>query len=338
MPQPGEKGRGRWAERLKGVVFVGLVVYLGSVLWKHTAEWPNLGQQFRQRSDAVWWAALLISLTPINQLLEARKWQVLLRPVAPVSLRVALRSVLAGLSLGLAIPVGDVAGRVLSLQQTGASRQTGSRQTGILGATLLAGGVQYYVALVFGSIGWGMQWLALPVRQSPGGTGLLMLLLVLVSAGIGLALLRHGLMGWLAAGLVRWPKLARWANWFSIAADPSDRTLAEALSLAAGRHLVFSAQFYASMRLFGLDLAPVTALAGIWVVYLTKTVAPALNLFGDLGVREVAALWAFGPFSLSAPTLLAATLTLWLVNVAIPVAAGLPGLWQLRKASITHRT
>jgi hypothetical protein len=319
--------RNSFSNQLKTGVFLGLLAYLGYVLFQHGTAWPDLGRQLRNRADAGWWLVLLVGLVPANQLLEARKWQVLLRAVAPVSLAVALRSVLAGVSLGMAVPAGDVAGRVLSLRRAAPEP---ARLTSIAGAALLAGGLQYYVALSFGGLGWMMQWVMLPVRQSPGGTGLFLLLIVLTISGIGLALVRRRLTGWLVGLVSRWPALSRWADWFGVAADPSDRMLATGLGLAVARHLVFSAQFYASLRLFGIDLDLATALAGIWVVYLTKTVAPAINLFGDLGVREVAALWAFGPLGIPTPTLLAATLTLWLVNVAAPVVVGLPGLFTVQ--------
>jgi Lysylphosphatidylglycerol synthase TM region len=319
--------RNSFSNQLKTGVFLGLLAYLGYVLFQHGTAWPDLGRQLHDRADAGWWLVLLIGLVPANQLLEARKWQVLLRAVAPVSLGVALRSVLAGVSLGMAVPAGDVAGRVLSLHRT--SHQP-ERLAGIAGATLLAGGLQYYVALSFGGTGWLMQWFTMPSRQSVGGTGLLFLLILLTASGIGLALIRRRLTGRIIGIAGHWPKLSRWTGWFSLAADPSDRTLATGLGLAVARHLVFSAQFYASLRLFGIDLGLATALAGIWVVYLAKTVAPAINLFGDLGVREVVALWAFGPLGIPAPTLLAATLTLWLVNVAAPVVVGLPGLFTVQ--------
>ncbi len=321
--------RQRYVQLLVGI---GIVGYLSYILFRQTASLPDLLRQLRQQRGSGWWAVLLILFVPVNQLIEAKKWQVLLQHIAPISLGSALRSVLAGLSLGLAVPGGDMAGRVLLLRQPTDSI---ARTTGMVGATLLSGGLQYYVAILLGALGWAEQWLTLPERQSAGETGILWLLLALILSGVVLVLLRHRLTGWVHQLAQRWPRVGRWVSWLAVATDPPGHVLASGFGLAVARHLVFSVQFYASLRLFGVDIQLVAALGGIWVVYMAKTITPSLNLVGDLGVREMAALWAFGPFHPSIPALVAATLTLWLVNIATPVLIGLVGLWPLRNKQLT---
>ena len=84
------------------------------------------------------------------------------------------------------------------------------------------------------------------------------------------------------------------------------------------------------MQLVGVALPTAVSASGVEVVFLVKTITPAFNLLSDLGVREAAALWVFGPFGTSPPVLITATLTLWLVNILVPVLVGLIWVWRLK--------
>ncbi len=305
---------------LKIVVFLGLIAYIGYVLRQQRFDWAVVGRQLR----AVWhperWAVGLLMLTPVNWGFEALKWQILLRRVEKTSFGDAYRGVLAGLSLGFALPaqLGDTAGRVLSLR-------TGARADAV-GASLVSGGVQFYVALVFGAAAWAHHLTLVPARDTMAGRWLLVLLMILSGLGIAFGLVRRRLVRWLAAR----PGLRRFARYWAVAGQYDDREIGLALGVAAVRYLVFSAQFYVALRLVGVVLPTGVALSGIGVVFLAKTVTPAFNLLSDLGVREAAALWVFAPFNMAAPVLITATLTLWAVNILLPVLLGLVWVWRLK--------
>ena len=55
--------------------------------------------------------------------------------------------------------------------------------------------------------------------------------------------------------------------------------------------------------------------------------------FGDLGLREAAALWAIQTANhLDVTAIVGATLTLWIINILIPAMVGLVWQWSaLRK-------
>ena len=144
--------------------------------------------------------------------------------------------------------------------------------------------------------------------------------------GVVLNFYRNQFVAWFA----RWPLLGRYVTYWQPIGQYSHADIAVVFGLALLRHLTFSVQLYAAFRLFGVDLTPGLLAAGVGVIFLVKTIAPAFNWLSDLGVREAAALWVFAPFGLSAPPLLTATLTLWLVNIGLPVCVGLVSLWRLR--------
>ncbi|SOD82210.1 Lysylphosphatidylglycerol synthase TM region [Spirosoma fluviale] len=305
-----------WA---KIAVFLTLIGYIAHILRQQPFDWAVVKAQLRAVQHPERWAAGLLVLTPVNWGLEALKWQILLRRVVPTGFWQAYQGVLAGVSLGFALPaqLGDTAGRVLSLR---------TNRAGAIGASLVSGGMQFYVAIVFGTVAWAQHLSLAPERNNQTGQWLLALLTVLSLGGVVFGIFRRPLVSLLAGR----SGLNRFADYWQVAVQYSDREIALALAVAGLRYLVFSAQFYLAMRLVGLALPPAVAASGIGLVFLAKTITPAFNLLSDLGVREAASLWVFAPFGLSASVLITVTLTLWVANVLTPVLAGLIWVWKLK--------
>ncbi|GAB3284099.1 hypothetical protein GCM10027347_60940 [Larkinella harenae] len=263
-------------------------------------------------------AFLLILLTPVNWLLEALKWQILVRRVEPISLKQATQGVLAGLAMGFALPaqLGDTAGRLLSLRSD-------QRWQGI-GAALVSGGMQFFAAVLFGTVALYVQ---LQGGKSPQPTVQWLLFWALL-----LTLLLGGVAAWqrhrLAHTDIRW--IRRWEKYWVVAAYYTTAELLYAFGAACVRYLTFSLQFYLALLIFGIQLPFRETATGIGLVYLGKTIIPAFNLLSDLGVREATSLWVFGQWQVPAPQILSATLTLWLFNIMAPVLAGLFWVWKLK--------
>ncbi|WP_461132094.1 lysylphosphatidylglycerol synthase transmembrane domain-containing protein [Spirosoma lituiforme] len=304
---------------VKIVVFAVLLTYIVHVIQQQPFDWSTVQTQLRAVSHPEQWGVSLLLLTPVNWGLEALKWQILLRRVESVRFWEACKGVLAGVSLGFAMPaqLGDTTGRVLSLR---------TNRAGGIGASLVSGGMQFYVSIVFGAVAWAYHLMLVPERSHTAGRWLLVLLVSLSLGGIGFGLARKQLVRY-ASGR---PALQRFADYWAVAGLYSDREIGLALGVAALRYLVFSLQFYLAMRVVGLILPPTVAASGIGLVFLAKTITPAFNLLSDLGVREAASLWVFSPFAVSVPVLLTVTLTLWVANVLIPVLVGLIWVWKLK--------
>ena len=294
-------------------LFAGLLAYIVHRIREQPVDWALVRAQLAGVSYLGWWLAGLVLLTPVNWGLEARKWQLLIRPVEAISFIEAYQAVLAGTSLGFALPavVGDAAGRVLALR-------SGSRAEGVA-ASLVSGGLQFYVAVGFGAVAWAWQVVSVSGRDTVSGRVLLALLAGMTLTGVLLLLFQ--------------PEVRRVSlpviGWMAL---PPFATLPLPLGFAALRYLTFSLQFFLALNLYGLTLPVADAAAGIGLVFLAKTITPAFNVLSDLGVREAAALWVFAPYDLPAPVLILATLTLWAVNVLLPVLVGLVWVWRLNIA------
>jgi len=265
-----------------------------------------------------------LALVPLNWGLEAWKWQRLARHLAPAhSFGRSLRAVLLGLTLGFATPnrVGDYAARILELP----GRRLDAVGAVFLGryaqlvATVLAGGAGLlYFLLKFYLVGY-------PAAQAG----------VAVAAGLvgALALLplyRSRLL--LAAlGLVR--PLRRFRRCLAVMPTYSAAELHAVLGISGLRYAVFCGQFLLLLYAYGVrgGLGPVVAaVAG---TFLFKSLVPSLNALADVGVRELSATHLFGLLGQPPLPVLSASLSLWVINIALPSALGLlllPGLRVLR--------
>ncbi|GAB3937835.1 lysylphosphatidylglycerol synthase transmembrane domain-containing protein [Larkinella terrae] len=263
-------------------------------------------------------AFVLMLLTPLNWLLEALKWQILVRRVEPISLLEATQGVLAGLAMGFALPaqLGDTAGRLLSLRSD-------QRWQGI-GAALVSGGMQFFAAVFFGTIALYFQLQSGVQDLSMAQWVLFYVLVALMGLAVLVAWQRHKLDG------IQHTWFRRWEKYWAVASHYTVFELLLAFGAASLRYLTFSFQFYLALGIFGIHLPLRETATGIGLVYLGKTIIPAFNLLSDLGVREATSLYIFGQWQVPAPQILSATLTLWLFNILAPVFVGLFWVWKLK--------
>lgn len=93
------------------------------------------------------------------------------------------------------------------------------------------------------------------------------------------------------------------------------------LLLSLVRHLIFSVQFLFALHAFGAEIDWHTYWL-IWELYLWTTLSPSL-IFGKLFVRESIALWVFAGISLPEWNIVAASFSIWVINLLIPTLIGL---------------
>ena len=280
-------------------------------------DWVAFGQSLRRPGN---WRYLVLTLLlmPVNWLLEARKWHLLLLAFLPWGFGRTLRTTLAGVSLSAATPnrIGEIGGRLLV-----ASRE---EWPGVLTSSILGSACQWIAFLL---IAWpGLMWTAdeiireqLPFRPGwlwPLGPGLL-------------------LLGWWAGK----PALLKLVNWAGRRFGIPTETLADGLrgvklplilhsgAYACGRFIVYCTQLWLLLHFFGLELPYLEGVAGIAGIYLVQAgvpLPPGLNLVTrtELGLL----LWGGSPEA--AVATLAAFTTLFAVNVLLPAV---PGYWLIVK-------
>ncbi|GHA56557.1 lysylphosphatidylglycerol synthase domain-containing protein [Pontibacter akesuensis] len=260
-------------------------------------------------------------LIPLNWGFEARKWQLLGQKLEPISFLRAYRAVMVGLTLGFITPnrLGDYAGRVLELKSRQRLEAVGAIFIGRfcqLVATVLAGSSGFlYFIFVFG-------WQAYP--------GVALSLLVLLAAlSVAMLLLLYNAKAMVAVVAAVKP-LRSFVPYVSIMGRYTSVEMTRLLWLSLGRYAVFLLQFILLLVLFDVRLSPVQYLSGVSGTFFLKSVVPSVSLLSDLGVRELSAMYLFGLLGQERLQVLSASLSLWLLNIAVPSVVGLFFVLRLR--------
>ncbi len=274
-----------------------------------------------------------LALVPLNWGLEAWKWHRLARHLGPGQrFGGSLKAVLLGLTLGFATPnrVGDYAARLLLLP--------GRRRVAGVGAVFLGRYAQLVVTVLAGAAGllfFGLKFY--PVGYPAAQVTLVAAAVLLAGAALLPLYQARRLGARLAARGWRAWRLGRYlGRCLAVLPTYSAGELHAVLALSAARYAVFCAQFGLLLAAYGVRAAPGPALAAVASTFLLKSLVPSLSALTDVGVRELSATHLFGLLGQPALPVLSASLSLWVLNIALPSALGLlllPGLrvWRARR-------
>lgn len=314
-----------WIGGAKVILVLLLAYTLYQQIWGHDywASFLSLCTPERWLENGVL-LLLVFILMPINWLTEARKWWLLLQRLAPSPYRLAVSAVFAGISLSLFTPhrIGEYGGRVLSYPS--------NMHPKVLLASLVANYGQLLCLLTAGS--FGIFYLGrsfLPENR-------ILFYGVVLLGSVSLLLLWwgflavHHLMPLLER--FKWPKWLTWLPKTLVTAGQFDQVLLLRSAAWAGlRFLIYSVQFVFLLIFFGLDIPWHILLSGVFVIYLLQSglpLPPALGMLtrGELGIL------VWHDFEANPLAILAASLALFIINLAIPA---LLGVMVIVKTNIT---
>lgn len=267
------------------------------------------------RGAAAPWLVVALLLMPANWLAETLKWHQFVRRYEPMSRWKALRAVLSGVSLSLFTPnrVGEYGGRILFVRP--------ENHWKAIFANLVGNFSQYMVLLTAGTAG--AAWL-LWNRFGPIDVFYLRLLLVVAISGLGLMYAVYFNIR-LILPLARRLPLARYFRRFAkdirVLEQFNRQELTDILSWAVVRYVVYSTQYFCLLKFFNIQVDIIAGFAGIAAIFLVQTSIPlpplaCLMARGHLSVE----MWSgFGANALSS---LAATFSLWIINLILPALVG----------------
>lgn len=315
-PRQPKKWKGWWLTLVFALALLALLYWqlLGGERW----DWEALSNAFYENLSLKKLPLLLLVLflMPLNWCLETGKWLLLMRPIETISYRRALKAVLAGLTFSLFTPnrIGEYSGRVLMVSKGKRLQSVFSIFVGI--------GSQWLVLLLGGwwSLMLAFYWAILPIQAS-----WFYALLALGSVGTLFALYLYYNTNKFFA------KARQWAWWKKKTAAQevqplhySKRLLNLTLAYSIVRYTLYSFQYWLLLYSFGFDANFGATFLGILIIYLLQTGIP-LPLSTGLIARGNIALLVLGYIqtsSTAAATILAATFSLWAINVLVPAILG----------------
>jgi len=300
-----------------------LALWLFYSLYKQIITQPNLHQSLLLIKEApfgpgAWKFWLILILALVNWGMEARKWQVLVKPLQKISFFRAYKSVLSGVALSLNTPnrMGEYGGRILYLKE-------GSRLKAI--SLSIAGSIsQLIITLVLGSGGL-MYWLYFQNEHSGPVMGLsvfwIKILLFISSSASAILILFFFRLSWLIILVDKIPAAGKFVKYINVLEGFTAKLLLRLLSLSFFRYLVFVVQYILMLQVLHVEIFWVDAFWIVSILFLVLAIVPTIAI-ADLGIRGKFSTELLSIYSGNTVGILGTTFGIWFINLFIPALAG----------------
>ncbi|RZL36878.1 MAG: hypothetical protein EOO96_06100 [Pedobacter sp.] len=259
------------------------------------------------------WVVLssVVALMLANWGIEAFKWRRIIRPIEPISLKLAIESVFCGLTWAVFTPnrLGEYGGRVFFL----------SPKRRIIGVVAMATGNigQLVITNVFGAIA-----VCFFVYRFTEIELSLFLAIVVISIAFCLFFIIFFFnIRWLNGILLSMRFTRKYKKFYSILARYKKLELLKILGFCLARYIVFSIQ-YVILFLWlipGINIADMLML--LFIFFFVQSSLPSLDLL-DIGVRSVTAIFFFKYITQENAVVVACIASVWLINIIIPAILG----------------
>lgn len=301
-----------------------LFIWLSISIYQQIQHQPDLGASFKNIKTALqgsqrWMFWAVVAMMIVNWGIEARKWQLLLRPLERMSLGKSFKAILAGLALALNTPnrIGEYGGRILYVQE--------GHRIQAVSLTIAGSFSQLIVTLVCGCFG-----LIFLLNIPETATDLIKMqsyffwikIILYIVVGITLmSLLLYFRLGWLFRLVEKIPFLSKTVKHLLVMNELNNNILFRVLALSFLRYIVFAVQYILMLKLMQVDIGWWQAFWLISVLFLIMAIIPTIAL-ADLGIRGKASLELFGLFSVNKFGIIAASAGMWCVNLVFPALIG----------------
>lgn len=258
----------------------------------------------------------VLALMLANWSLEARKWQLVIGSLQKVNFKTALKAIFTGNSVAFFTPnrVGEYFGRMVYVEE-------GKRAKSIA-VTVVCSIAQLIITFVFGLAG-------LVFFSQKNGEASALLPQVGVHYGIGVVavmaavlILLYFRLPLITRKLENLAFMAKIMPYIKVLELFNATVLFKLLSLSSFRYIIFIIQYYILFRLYNVDISLPECFISISMVFLIMAIVPTLAVLSDLGIRWKASMELVSLFSSNYLGIMAASFTVWLVNLVIPAAAG----------------
>ncbi len=309
------------ARRVRKTIIRSLVTLalLGLLFWQVPLR--DVWSAIQGMDKALLGLVLLLSVPTLY--LQYVRWATLAKDAGPDVSRADIhRGFWVGFTLGLITPgrVGQY-GRGLALHNCSLSRATGLTLLERMYSAIVINGVGLIALVLLPMLGWIPPY---PTVGVVAGTACVAVGLVMLTLGVFPGLISRPLL-WLTKRLPFGDKLARAIEVLKLVSPSRGAWLLVLAILSVSSSLL---QFVVLLYALG---APVPIFAGMMAALLTFFLKGNIPLgIGNLGVGEWTAVICLSGFGVAAPTAVAASLMLFVINVFLPGLVGLPFMSSLR--------
>jgi len=266
--------------------------------------------------EAAWKFWMVILLVFVNWGMEARKWQLLMNAIQPMSFFTAFKSVLCGVTLSLNTPnrIGEYGGRILFVNE-------GNR---IKAITLsIAGGMaQLIITMLMGCFGLTYLLFTMDASDLLMGISVFWIKIFLYGSIFGTIIFIFFFfrLSWLIRLMEKLPYADRFSKYINILETFDAKILLRLLSLSLCRYIVFVLQYIFMLQLLQVEQ---NAWSGFWIITVMFWILAIIPSFAiaELGIRGTVAKTLFY-YSKNTIGILTVTSGIWFINLFIPAFIG----------------
>ena len=296
------------------------VLLIGGLYWdlSHKDQLLEIWELFRVKvhgANFLWLAAALL-LMPINWLSEASKWHNLLkRYEKKLSFKRSVVAVMAGVSFSIFTPnrIGEYGGRILFISK--------KNQWKAVIINIVGNISQIIVLLGAGALGLYF------MLNAHFETNVIINSALIVVWVVGVFLMLFGFFNIdivipLARRIPFLHHVKRFVKDIMVLRRFSQEELRRVLLISVFRYVVYSLQYVFLLRFFGVEIGLMEGMVGVSTIFLLQTSIPLPPVMGLLARGNIAIyIWSFyGGNELS---VLAATFSLWIINLILPAFLGM---------------
>lgn len=265
-----------------------------------------------------WEIIFLFLLLCANWGIEARKWQLLMRPVQQVSFSTAVKAILSGLALSLFLPngFGEYPGRALYMKEGNRLRSVALNIAGSMAqliVTLVAG----IICLIY------LKNFVWSKTTQLEGLSILWLngIISMIILGTVILIITYFRLSWLTRLAEKISFVQRYKFLIENIETFHWKELTRILSLSCTRFIVFAIQYIVVLHMFEVKINILDAFCTTCVLFLFLAILPTIP-FADVGIRGEAGRQLFGLITPDAFGVVITIAVIWFVNLIIPSAAG----------------
>lgn len=261
------------------------------------------------------WLAAAIILVPVNLAFEAEKFHHLIRHFSKIHFRQTFKAILGGISVAIFTPnrVGEYGGRLLFVEPGNGWK--------VVIATLVGSLSQLLTIVTFGIVGTVIFCAEIMKMEMYPLLGLLFLG-VLLAALLGFGFFNIDLLVPVARRVPHIEKFSKYLKHLTLLRHYSSRELATVLGFSVCRYATYSLQYLLMLQFFHIPAPLPTGLSCIAAIFLVQASIPLPPVAGLLARGEIA-LFVWGYFSDDKAGILAASFSLFVINIAMPSLLGL---------------
>ena len=300
--------------KLSIILFVGWILYI-QVFQNNNVE--DLILQFNlalNQEGSYLYFLLAVYLVPLNWILESIKWKSLVNTFQNFSLVQSFEAILAGISMAIITPgrVGEYGGRLIGIRKRNRPKAIIANFISSLSQNIITVGIGMFGALIFVQK-------YMPLHQGIF-TSLLMISLIIISFML-ILYFKIDLLERLLSYLPDWKWIKSLKRSIVLFQKLDTTELFKILGISTLRYATFLTQYVLLIFFFGVTDDLLSATLGVVTIFFLQSNLPLPPALSVLARGEMA-IFLWSVFTLNVLGVLAASFSLWIINLVVPAILG----------------